>query len=428
MRWFLFVYFVLSGVTWVAGSAGQGVAGRVALPDVFLPVLAVLLVVTQQREPLRFPPLAVAAVGMLLSFAPGMLLAPYLTDSLLEWAIYGYALFGFLVIYNLVVRQPVDARVDAMVWWCRAGTVIALVGIYDLFAVTTGLPRIAGMLGQDLRAQGGLVGTFRNTGQAGSFIGTVVAVALPLSFVAGDRKRKLELTILTAILVLALVLTVKRAALLGLAVGGVLFLMRGMRRRQAGRTLATIAVSALLLVPAYQFMSNASAAFRWRIMSKMTSRASEGFTDFAATNVETTRAAFLAEPVFGVGVGTIAAGGENFEIHSTYLNVLASAGIVGVLGYMVLVWALFRTITRPRNDDPRTLPFARLFLPMMLGLMISYGYTNHLRKREFWITTALVAAFMAPVAVRRAPPPPLVGRRPGARAAPVLEPAGAARE
>ncbi|HST60834.1 MAG TPA: O-antigen ligase family protein [Longimicrobium sp.] len=428
MRWFLFVYFILSGVTWVAGNAGKGVAGRVALPDVFLPVLAVLLVVTQ-RVPLRFPPLAVAAVCMLISFTPGVLLAPYLTDSLLEWGIFVYALFGFFVIYNLVVRQSIDDRVDAMVWWCRAGTVIALIGIYDLFAATTGLPRIAGMLGQGLRSQGGLVGTFRNTGQAGSFIGTVLAVALPLSFVAGDRKRKLELTILTAILVLALVLTVKRAALLGMGVGGTLFLVRGLQRRQAVRTLATLTISVLLLVPAYRFMDSASAAFRWRIAAKLSSSAGESVQSFAATNYETTRDAFLSDPIWGVGMGTITASGARFEIHSTYLNILASAGIVGVLGYLVFVWWLFRSITRPRNDDPRAVPFARLFLPMMLGLMLSYGYTNHLRKREFWITAALVSAFMAPAAVRRTAPPPLVGRRPGARAAPVvLQPAGAAGE
>lgn len=404
MRWFLFIYFVLSGITWVAGNAGRGVAGRVALPDVYMPILVLLLIATQ-RTALRVPGLGWSAAFMLLTFTPGVLMAPYLTDAVLEWAVYTYALLGFFVIYNLVVRLPVEGRLEAMVWWSRAAAVLAFVGIYDLFAATAGFPRIAGLLGQDLRSQGGLVGTFRNTGQAGSFLGTALAVALPLSVVLEDKKRKNELTLITAILVLALVLTVKRAALVGMVVGGGLFLVRGLQRRQVGRTLAIGAVSALLLIPAYRWMNSASEAFRWRTTSKLGASAGESVSRFAANNLETTAEAFRQEPVFGVGMGTITAGGSAFEIHSTYLNVVASAGLVGVLGYMVMAIALFRGVTRHRNDDPRAIRFSRLFTPMLLGLMISYGYTNHLRKREFWITAALATAIMAPEVVRRTRPP-----------------------
>jgi O-antigen ligase len=411
VRWLLFVYFLLSGVTWVAGQAGRGVSGRIALPDVYLPVLVLAMVATQKTS-LRVPSLAVASFFMLLTFAPGVILSSAVSSSLLELAIYGYAALGFFIIYNLVVRLPIDQRVELMVWWSRAGALLALIGIYDLFAVTTGLPRIAIMLGQTVRSQGGLTGTFRNTGQAGSFMGTVLAVALPLSVVIQDRKRKNELTIITAIVILALVLTVKRAALIGLIVGGTLFLMRGLQRRQLGRTLAVLAVSALVLIPSYRWMSSASEAFRWRTTAKLTSRATESVSRFAVSNLDATREAFAAEPLVGVGVGTIGASGEDFEIHSTYLNVLASAGLLGVVGYVVLVWVLYRSVTRPRNDDPRTARFARLFVPMMVGLMLSYGYTNHLRKREFWITAALVTAFMAPEAVRRGRRPPVAWRRP----------------
>jgi O-antigen ligase len=400
VRWFLFIYFVLSGVTWVAGNAGRGVAGRVALPDVYMPVLVLILIATQ-KTPLRVPALGWAGAFMLLTFTPGVLMAPHLTDSVLEWSVYTYALMGFFVIYNLVVRLPVDERLETMVWWSRACAILAMVGIYDLFAATAGLPRIAGMLGQDLRSQGGLVGTFRNTGQAGSFLGTGLAVALPLSVVLEDRKRKNELTLITAILVLALVLTVKRAALVGMVVGGGLFLFRGLQRKQVGRTLAIGAVSALLLIPAYRWMTNASESFRWRTTSKLGSSAGESVSRFAANNLETTAEAFGREPVFGVGMGTITAGGSAFEIHSTYLNVVASAGLLGALGYAVLALSLFRGVTRHRNDDPRAIRFSRLFTPMLLGLMLSYAYTNHLRKREFWITAALASALMAPEAVRR---------------------------
>jgi O-antigen ligase len=400
VRWILFAYFLLSGVTWVAGQAGQGVTGRLALPDVFLLVVAFAMLATQ-RTALRVSRVGVAVLLMLMAFTPGVLLAPHLMDSVLEWAVYSYAAFAFFVIYNLVARLPVERRLEVLVWWSRAGAVLAVIGIYDLAAITTGLPSVAGMMGQKVQLSGGLVGTFRNTGQAGSFLVTVLAVALPVSTVIEDRRRKTELTVIIAILVLALVLSVKRAALLALVIGGTLFLVRGLQRRQAGRTLAIVAVSVLLGVPAYRWFSEASAAFRWRISNKLSTDAGETVTRFAESNFAVTREAFSAEPVFGVGLGTITAGGTEYELHSTYLNVLASTGLVGSLGYLVFIGMLFRALYRPLNRDPRTRRFARMFLPMLLGLMASYGYTNHLRKREFWITAALATALMAPEVVRR---------------------------
>lgn len=400
MQWILFIYFVLAGVTWVAGQTGQGVMGRLALPDLFMLLLGFVLLAAPGLH-VRLSRLGLAGVLMLLSFAPGVLLAPDLGTSLLELAVYAFALFGFLVLYSLVARLPVEGRIESMIWWCRAGALLAVVGVYDLVASTLGAPTIAGLAGQELPVTGGLVGTFRNTGQAGAFLVTVLAVSLPLSTVVTEQRRKNELTLISALLVLALVLSVKRAALLALAVGGLLFLIRGVRRRELGRTVAIGAVSVLLLVPAYRWFSEASAAFRWRIQYKLSSNASETVTRFAESNIVEARKAFTAEPIFGVGLGSISASGENYELHSTYLNVLASAGIVGFLAYAFLILTLFKSASRPRNDDPRAPRFARLFIPMLVGLMISYGYTNHLRKREFWITAALTTALMAPEVGRR---------------------------
>lgn len=400
MQWILFTYFVLSGVTWVAGQTGQGVLGRLALPDLFMLLLGFILLAAPGLH-VRVSRLGVAGVVMLLAFAPGVLLAPDLGTSLLESAVYAFALFGFLVVYSLVARLPVEERIRVMVLWCRAGALLAVVGVYDLVASTLGAPTIAGLAGQTLPATGGLVGTFRNTGQAGAFLVTVLAVSLPLSTVVKEHRLKNELTLISALLVLALVLSVKRAALLALVVGGVLFLVRGVRRREMGRTLAIGAVSVLLLVPAYRWFSEASAAFRWRIQYKLSANAGETVSRFAESNIVLAREAFMAEPIFGVGLGTISASGENYELHSTYLNIVASTGLVGLLAYAFMIYTLFRSVSRPRNDDPRAPRFARLFVPMLVGLMMSYGYTNHLRKREFWITAALTTALMAPEVGRR---------------------------
>ena len=400
MKQLLFVYFVLSGVTWVAGEAGEGITGRVGLPDLFMLVLAVYLLATQRRA-MRAPRLALAAMALLVAAGPGIMLSPKPSSSLLEWMVHGYSLFGFLVVYNLLMRLPIEGRVEMMVSWARAGTVLALVGIYDLTAATVGMPGIAASLGQAPRAQGGLVGTFRNTGQAGSFLVTVLAVALPLHGVVNGRRRRVELAVIIAILILGLVLSVKRAALVALLVGIAIFLARGVLRRDFARTARVLLLAVVLLVPTFGWFMVSSESFRYRITRKLTSNATESVSRFAESNYSVARKQFSERPITGAGMGSISEVGGGYEIHSTYLNVPASMGLLGVLAYLWLVFELFRGTTRTRNGDPRARRFGAMFLPMLLGLMVSYAYTNHLRKREFWITTALATALMAPELARR---------------------------
>lgn len=402
MKWLLFVYFVLSGVTWVAGEAGEGVTGRVALPDLFMLLLAAYLLVTQRRA-LRAPRLALATLALLVAAGPGIMLSDKPTTSLLEWIVHGYSLFGFLVLYNLLMRLDFEGRVEMLTWWARAGVLLALVGIYDLVAATIGLPGIAASLGQAPAAQGGLVGTFRNTGQAGSFLVTVLAVALPLHGIVSGRRRRMEVAVIVAVLILGLVLSVKRAALAALLVGIVIFMARGVLRRDFARTARVLLLAAMLLVPTFGWFMVSSDSFRYRIVRKLTGNATQSVSNFAESNVAVAQRQFAENPFTGAGLGSITDVGGGFEIHSTYLNVPASMGLLGVIAYLWLVWELFRGTTRARNPDPRARRFAAMFLPMLLGLMVSYAYTNHLRKREFWITAAVVTALLSPELARRRP-------------------------
>lgn len=319
-----------------------------------------------------------------------------------------------------------------MVWWGRAGLILALVGIYDLVAATTGLPGIAASLGQAPRAQGGLVGTFRNTGQAGSFLVTVLAVMLPLHGIVTGRRRRIEVAVIVAVLVVALVLSVKRAALVALLVGLALFLARGIFRRDFARTARMLLLSAAVLAPVVAWFMASSDTFNSRVSRKLTVGASESISRFAESNFAVASRLFMENPLIGAGMGSRQVGGS-YEIHSTYLSVPASLGLIGCLAYLWLVLELFMGTTRARNPDPRAHRFARMFLPMLIGLMVSYAYTNHLRKREFWITAALVTALMSPEVVRRrggvafgprAAPVPISRPGPGPVRLPAGEPVG----
>lgn len=407
MRWLLFVYFCLAGVTWVAGTAGAGVAGRVALPDVAM-LLLLLALLLRHGGALYLPRLALAGLVLVLAFGPGIMFSQDPSSSLVEWMVHFFALLGFFVIYNFAARGGMDQRLEVATLWVRAGVVLALIGFYELAAATVGLPGIAASVGQAPTAQGGLVGTFRNTGQAGTFFVTVLFTAIPLYRVSTGRRRQ-EMIVASAVLVLATVLTVKRSALVALVLGVFLLLLSERSWRGRMRTIGVGVAATAIAIPAFLWLQAASPQFRWRLENKITSSgAADRLTSFADENVEATTNAFMERPITGVGAGGVAGiYTAKYEIHSTYLSVLTSAGLLGAVAYVWFIMVLFRACTRPRNDDPRARVFARATLPLMLALMAMYAYTYHLRKREFWVVSALSAAVMAPVAgaaaARRAP-------------------------
>jgi len=130
---------------------------------------------------------------------------------------------------------------------------------------------------------------------------------------------------------------------------------------------------------------------QWRVTRKFGEDAAEAFSE--GFIVENMRAAFLAfdsRPLLGVGLGNVAGVfTQKYEVHSTYLKVLACAGVLGVLAYCWFVWNLIQTL-RSRSKDVYS-RYLSYLLPMVLGLSVSWAYTYHLRKREFWILVSIVS-------------------------------------
>jgi O-antigen ligase len=400
MKFLLIVYLLFSGVTWVAGAVGVGLLGRIALPDLAM-VLLIALVLVNRAHRIRIPKLATVGLLMVAMFSLGVLFSKVLLASTVEWLVHLFLVVGFIAIYNVVASRSVDERVEIGVWWVRATVVLAVVGIYDLVALIIGLPGIAASFGHGPDLRGGLVSTFRNAGQAGSFFVTGLFAAIPLQRIL-EGKRRTEMTIAISILVLAVILSVKRAALISLVLGLVLIALRDWSFKGLMRTFALVVLSSTVVVPVFRWMSAFSESFEAKIARKLSSGAVDQVAHFVESNFGAAIGAFIDHPLLGVGLGGIAGVyTETYEIHSTYFSVLAQTGVVGTIAYLWFVFVLFRSTTTPRNDDPRVEEFARLFLPLLFALFVSYAYTYHLRKREFWITAALASALMAPVPTRR---------------------------
>src|SRR5690606_3248862 len=144
---------------------------------------------------------------LLLAFTPGILNTEQPKATLIEWLVHAFVISTFVAIYAVVSSMPTDERLEIATWWVRAGAVLACIGIYEFLGVLVGLPSVLAKIGVVPTPSGGIVGTFRNTGQAGIYYLMVLCTALPLQQVVRGARR-IEIIAEALLLMLAVVLTV----------------------------------------------------------------------------------------------------------------------------------------------------------------------------------------------------------------------------
>lgn len=393
----LLIYFVLSGYT--ASEDADGVRSamdRIIYADIFGIIIAIMGVLTLRK--IYFTPshlmylvyLALALVGVFGARNPAAGTVELLVLAF-NWAV-------SLALLNLIMNNGRLTASDIVQLFLFGGTVLAIAGFIQLFAY----PDLFGE-----KPRGALSGTFRNTGQAGAYFGAVLAVSIP-AMMSGLIKRN-QINILCNVLILAaLLLTFKRAALIGLSLGAVLFaisllaLGSARDRKIAVGFLALCVVAGPILYYLFQYSIENVESMRWRFEYKFRSDAVEDFSEgFFSDNLTATGYALSDHPFMGSGLGNIIGQyTDKFEIHSTYLSVLANTGLAGFAIYLIFMGVWITDIIKNSGKQLAEQRYLAYFMPFLVGLLVSWTYTYHLRKREFWII--FIIALMCGYAVRSA--------------------------
>lgn len=385
-----FLFVLTSGITWVLGQAGEGVAGRVTIADIVaLGLLAywAFLELTGKGARLVIPRVHSAFFPLFAVFCVGVIISDLPQRGAMEIMVHAFGFVSSLVLLNLVSRLGYEEGAQFLISAVlHAGGTIALIGILDFLV-------LGGRLGG--QGTGGLAGTFRNTGQAGAFFGTYLALVIPGFTSKALESRPFNVLSLLALLI-ALLFTAKRAAVIGLAVGGAgTCLMLFFARERGGGWALRLGVILVLFIPLAHFL------FQWgwenvqgmesRFTRKFSSDAAEDFEEgFLEENLSASYVAFSRGPIVGVGLGNVAGViTAKYEIHSTYLAVVAQCGLLGLVAYAHFMWRHFRA-TMTTGKEPFSLYLSH-YRPWLLGLLVSWSYTYHLRKREFWVLLCVVA-------------------------------------
>lgn len=382
----LSAYCYLAAFTTVEGEAGVGVTGRVIEADFLMLGLFVPAFLLAGR--IRMAP----NFWFYLAFMGAMLLSLILAqdpgDGVVEYTVHLFNFAAGVAIFNLCVNARDFSLSDAIYAFFYAVGAVSVLCLLQFFV-------FPGWFGG--RQTGGLVGTFRNTGQSGTYFGTALALFVPAMTTRLIARNPVNLFLLL-LMVMCLVLTVKRAALLGLLVGVIGMMATAvftgsLEDRRRNITFFVIAlIAAPLGLQGYDYATENVQGLENRMERKVENFSTDEFLEkFFGENAGSALRAFEDEPLVGVGPGNIIGDyTEKYEIHSTPLSILSSTGLLGFTLYLAFLFHWLVTIFRAGTGPLLEHRFLRLMFPMVIGLIVSWGYTYHVRKREFWIVYGIV--------------------------------------
>ena len=365
--------------------------GRLVVADIILVgLMLVALLSFFAGGRLEVSAIHLSALPMLAVFSISALFANYVERAALELLITFFGLLGSIAMVSLLLKLPENWLRKFVQGYVFVIGGISFVSLVDFFL----MPNIFGGLDA-----GGLQGPFRNTGQAGSFFG--VHLAIVLAFVLGGV---IPRTVLNAALVitisLALLFTLKRASLIAISAGVFLLTARmalSMHSRQRGAALAFAGLSLIVSIGAslmFGWAQEVVPDFDWRLSKKYNAQVLGQFSEgFFAENVDSALAALSDNPLIGVGLDNVRGIYQYYEIHSTYLGVLAYGGLLGTIGYVLFIGVFVSTTYSESKSEPKNdwTMFLYILFPLLIGLLIGWAYTYHIRKREFWILVTFVA-------------------------------------
>jgi O-antigen ligase len=272
-------------------------------------------------------------VGWPFSLWPGGTIALFLD-------LYLKALIVFWLIANLVDTLP---RLRVMAWTLTLLTVtLALVGISNYLSGVFGPGLDRRILGYD----GGLT---RNPNDLALMLNLIIPIAVSLLLSSTGALVRIALVVALSLQVTGVILTFSRAGFLTLATTLGLYGFRLMRRPSRGLVFAGLAVVALglpflpagytdrlLTLKAIDADTTGSAQARW------------GGTVAAIENM-------AANPILGSGLGMdILALNETVgptwrAVHNTYLEYGVDLGLPGLLLFLLLLWACWKSARAARR-------------------------------------------------------------------------------
>ncbi len=389
-EFFIFLFILTSFITRTFGG-DDGLFSRIIVADIF-GAIAILIYFIDGKK--YFSSNRINSAWILIAaFALGIFGSYFPLKSLFEVIILAF----LVLIFNSIVSHynTPEKFTRLIIAFAYASLIGSAIGLYDIFIGGHGLPRIF-----PERASGEAVSGFRNAGQAGAYM--LISIVTLFAFYTStlfkllnsNQRNLIRLTLIFSFLFF--ITTGKIAAYIGFLVS---FFCYFIYKRNIKVLIGTILVASLIGFIVIRFETAAPLLYdrlvrkvQTRILEPAEGKENNAGSNFIKANFGGALQAFIDNPLTGSGIGGFLNRYGRYEVHSTYLKIVGETGMLGIIGYLVFMFYFIKTIFIPSKIQRKN-PYAnflRELSPLIIGCIISWGYTYHLRKREFWIMFAIV--------------------------------------
>tara|TARA_R110002051_G_C8759191_1_gene501404 strand:+ start:2678 stop:3940 length:1263 start_codon:yes stop_codon:yes gene_type:complete len=398
-KFFFILFILLSFITQTIAEPGKDVIlSRLTFSDIFGAlglVFGLKVLYTGFINANQVSKIYQASLFMVFCFFAPILFSYNIQSTIVECLILLFLVFMSVGIYKTFKEDFLSSLLPLIIYTMITASVL---GYYDLLASVVGLPRIF-----PKRTDGEALSGFRNAGQAGAYFLVNLTILIPLRFsklfyLLRNRDRKL-LNIALLLSIIFIALTGKIAAYIGLLIGVFMYIVYKRNAKQ----LVVLIIATIGLVVLWNNLESympdtynrINSKYNSRILGTIENRASGGFIE---NNYGEAIQSFTDRPLIGSGMGGFIGRYGKHEVHSTYLKMLGETGILGTLGYAIFLLSFLRLFRfkKHRKQNPYA-DYLWAMYPFILGCLISWSYTYHLRKREFWIllTVILISNYAA---------------------------------
>ncbi|MBU2526450.1 MAG: O-antigen ligase family protein [Bacteroidetes bacterium] len=295
-----------------------------------------------------------------------------------------YALIGFAV-YHLARIGHLRVIYLILIYSCL---IFSMFSIYDYFGFNYGLPTIN-------RLSYGV----NFTSIFGSFVSTANYFFLYLLILFPQRisgkfeqihsKHKYALDIAIVLASIVLLGTGRVSILFGYAISLILILLfyfnRDTLKLYGKIALGIAAFGFISYFAAPKTLKNISYRFESRIFDR---KQGTPEADFILDNFQNTWRSFSDNPMTGSGLGAFKGYYAKQYVHGTYLKLIGEMGLVGVLGYVIFIFILFKSVFENSKEmwfDGKDKYIILSSLLFMGGCFVAWGYNEHLIQKMFWV-------------------------------------------
>jgi len=391
----LAAFILLSFVTQTSTATGyHPILSRLTISDIF-GALALLLgggyLLKSYNLTEKYSSIYRATLFMLFCFIIPVLFSLNIRATLLECVILLFLFMISLLIFYTFRNHFLDELLPLMMYTIIAAS---LLGIYDYGAGSVGLPRIF-----PSRAQGEILSGFRNAGQAGAYFLVFITILYPLlnsklsNILSKKNKNLLRITVVISFVFLGL--TGKIAAYIGLFIGLLGFTLFK-RNLKAFVSLGLMSLGLGIIYINLQYIAptvyeRITLKYQTRIVNNLNRDPSNNGDNFIVSNLSEAIHAFKDNPISGSGLGGFVNNYGEHEVHSTYFKMIGETGLLGILGYVTFMFSFLVFFRRhSKGSSNPYYDYLRSMFPFILGCLVSWGYTYHVRKREFWILVSVL--------------------------------------